>query len=178
MEDLLLLVARDSLRSSFGLPPENPLASPFKSPEKGASFITLHKRDRLRGCSGTIFPARSLLEDVKSNTCGAAFTDPRFPRVTVEELEELRIELSLVSPVERLFPSSEENLLTLLRPGVDGLAIVSENLQGTFLPSTWTLFPAPKDFFKALKEKMGIALPQPFEEIQFFRYTVTSRKEQ
>src|SRR5215207_3344011 len=68
--------------------------------EPGATFVTLKQRDQLRGCIGSLQPYRPLIQDVKSNAIAAAFRDPRFRPLSAQELEDTRIEVSLLSPQE------------------------------------------------------------------------------
>ena len=89
----------------------------------GAVFVTLTKAGRLRGCTGSIEPRRSLREDVMRNACAAAFHDSRFPPLPAAELPQVRIEVSLLSPTEQLFFMTREDLQGQLRPGLDGLIL-------------------------------------------------------
>ena len=64
----------------------------------GAAFVTLWKRQQLRGCMGTAFPMEPLYRSVMRGAEGAALHDPRFPSVAAEELTDLRLEISILSP--------------------------------------------------------------------------------
>src|SRR5687768_10626149 len=70
--------------------------------DPGACFITLRMGEALRGCIGTLRAHRPLVDDVKANAVGAAFRDPRFSPLTLEELDRTRLEISLLSPLEPL----------------------------------------------------------------------------
>ena len=65
-----------------------------------ATFVTLTKAGSLRGCTGSLEAVRPLALDVVENACHSAFRDPRFPPIQMSELLSLRIELSVLSPLE------------------------------------------------------------------------------
>ena len=73
----LLPIARASIASQLGKAhPADESAAWLR--EQGASFITLHLQQKLRGCIGSLRAHRSLLDDIKANAQAAAFRDPRF----------------------------------------------------------------------------------------------------
>jgi AmmeMemoRadiSam system protein A len=76
--------------------------------EKRGVFVTLHARGRLRGCIGVIEACEPLGESIARCAANAAFADPRFSPVSQEELRELQIELSLLSPPEPILPQHIE----------------------------------------------------------------------
>lgn len=120
---------------------------------------------------------RPLLEDLQSNTRGAAFRDPRFPPVEVAELAGLTIEVSLLSPLERVEFDSEADLLKQLRPGHDGLLLEHGFHRGTFLPAVWRELPEPGMFLRRLKVKAGLAADFWSPEIVVRRYSTRSWSE-
>jgi AmmeMemoRadiSam system protein A len=95
--------------------------------EKRGVFVTLHTRGRLRGCIGVIEPVEPLAESIARCAAGAALHDPRFSPVRVEELPELRIEISLLSPLEPILPENIEI-------GKHGLLIAQGSKRGLLLP--------------------------------------------
>jgi AmmeMemoRadiSam system protein B/AmmeMemoRadiSam system protein A len=91
-------------------------------------FVTLKKKDRLRGCIGYLKGIMPLYQAVIDNTISAASRDPRFPPVTPSEEAKLHIEISVLSPLRRV--TDVEDIVV----GRDGL-IISRGLQkGTLLP--------------------------------------------
>ena len=70
--------------------------------EKRGCFVTLHKDGILRGCIGTIEPVRSLAFNVEENALNAAFHDPRFPAVEIDEMSDIDIEISVLTVPEKL----------------------------------------------------------------------------
>ena len=123
----------------------------------GASFVTLNKQGRLRGCIGSLEARRSLALDVRENAVGAAMRDPRFPPVRPEEVDNLHIEISVLSTPESLDYENADDLLAQLRPGVDGVVIERDWRRGTFLPQVWEKIADPQQFLKRLCLKAGLS---------------------
>lgn len=135
-----------------------------------ASFVTLHKGDKLRGCIGTITAFQPLVSDVAYHAHAAAFSDHRFSPVCLEEFPELSIHVSVLSVPEPLYFSSEEQLLEQLRPGVDGLILQEGWHRGTFLPSVWESLPEPRLFLQQLKRKAGLPADYWSNTLKISRY--------
>jgi AmmeMemoRadiSam system protein A len=124
--------------------------------QAGASFVTLNKKGRLRGCVGSLEARRPLVLDVQQNSMGAAFRDPRFPPVQPEEVDGLDIEISVLSSPERLDYDGPEELFDELRPGVDGVVIERGWHRATFLPQVWEKLPDKGQFLQRLCLKAGL----------------------
>lgn len=135
------------------------------------SFVTLTKDGKLRGCVGTISPQRPLAVDVVKNAYAAAFKDPRFDAADRVEIDELRLQISVLSqPVELRF-ESELDLLRQIHRGVHGLILTDGAQHATFLPAVWETIREPEDFLSQLKKKVGLASDYWSESIQAKRYT-------
>ena len=145
--------------------------------EKKACFVTLMLNRQLRGCIGSLEAYRTLLEDVKENAISAAFREPRFPPLTLEELDEIRIEISLLSAAAPIYFAGEEHALKQLRPGVDGVILHYAKQRATFLPQVWDKFAEPAAFMNELKLKAGLNGGFWDESIQLYRYTVEKWQE-
>jgi hypothetical protein len=172
----LLAIARGAIASELGeVVPDFADADWLRTPS--ATFVTLHLRGQLRGCIGSLQARRPLGKDVAMNAKAAAFQDDRFSPLSRQEYPELVIEVSLLSPLEAVVFDGQEHLLSLLRPGVDGLVLEFEGKRGTFLPQVWAQLPEPSIFLDQLKRKAG--LPAPFwdADIRISRYTVTEWKD-
>ena len=139
--------------------------------QPGASFVTLKKAGELRGCIGSLEAHRSMVEDVAHNADAAAFTDPRFPPLREDELNGLELDISLLTPAEEMHFTSEADLLSQLRPGIDGLILEEGYRRGTFLPSVWEQLPQPEQFLQHLKLKAGLPPNHWSENIRISRYT-------
>lgn len=139
-----------------------------------ATFVTLEKNDQLRGCIGMLEACRPLAKDIADNSYAAAFSDSRFLPVTEDELQDLSIHISILNPAELIHCESEAELLTLLRPNIDGL-ILDDGLQrATFLPSVWESLSDPTAFVQNLKIKAGLAPNYWSPKIRAYRYTTES----
>lgn len=127
---ILLETARRSIETAFEgkywLPSDTQLTQTLKV-ECGA-FVTLHLHGRLRGCIGNIVGVRPLYKTVAEMARAAAFEDDRFRPLTREELEQVHIEISVLSPLRQI-PSPDEIVL-----GRDGVLMVKDGRSGTFLP--------------------------------------------
>ena len=95
--------------------------------ERRGAFVTVHVRGRLRGCIGIIEPADPLGEVIAHCAAGAALHDPRFAAVRAEELADLNIEISLLSPLELISPDKVEI-------GRHGLLVWRDAHRGLLLP--------------------------------------------
>jgi len=144
----------------------------------GASFVTLHIGDALRGCTGRLEPVRPLVADVAYHAFCAAFLDPRFEPLREEEHGNLRVHVSVLSPRKRLSVSSEDELLAALRPGVDGLVLEEGGLRATFLPAVWAQLPSPRQFLQQLRLKAGLPLGYWSKTLRVSRYTVQDVEDQ
>jgi AmmeMemoRadiSam system protein A len=123
----------------------------------GASFVTLNRDGRLRGCIGSLEARRPLVLDVQQNAVGAATRDPRFPSVRPEELDDLTIEISVLSLPEPLQYDSVEDLCNKLRPSVDGVVVERGWHRATFLPQVWEKLTDRHQFLQRLSLKAGLA---------------------
>jgi len=143
---------------------------------QGACFVTLLKQGRLRGCIGTLDAYRPILEDVICNAYSAAMSDPRFPPVTSEELDQLELSISVLTDPQEIMVASESELRERLVPQVDGLILQDGSHRATYLPSVWEQLPDRADFIRELKLKAG--LPQDYwsSTIRCFKYRVQSIK--
>jgi len=140
--------------------------------DQRATFVTLREPDHtLRGCMGTSEAARPLVEDVCRNAYSAAFMDPRFAPVRGDEVEGLDIQISVLSPLEKVEADSEVSLLGIVRPGVDGLLIEEGTHRGTLLPSVWEVLPDPRVFLRELWLKAGLAPGHWSPSLRVYRYT-------
>jgi AmmeMemoRadiSam system protein B/AmmeMemoRadiSam system protein A len=140
--------------------------------QAGASFVTLMRAGRLRGCIGSLSAVRALRADVAENARGAAFRDPRFAPLTAQEWPECRVEVSLLSAPKPLRFADEDDLLSQLRPGEDGVILEADGRRGTFLPQVWETLPRPQLFLRELAKKAGLAADTRLARCRVSRYRV------
>lgn len=162
--ETLTALARSAIESSFERLPPGPgeliarsaphsMTSPLRRP--AATFVTLERGARLRGCVGTLTALRPLAADVVRNARMAA-RDPRMEPVEPREVPHLRITVAVLSPSNALAVDSFAGLFDLLRPGTDGLTFIgAEQRRATFLPSVWRGLREPERFVAALLRKGG-----------------------
>ena len=140
--------------------------------ELGATFVTLRWRDgRLQGCIGSLEPVRSIVDDVARNAIAAGMFDGRSAPIVLGDVDQLHVELSILSPLERIAFTDERSALAALRVGVDGVVLIHEGRRATFLPVMWPRLPEPKTFMAALKAKAGLAAGFWSAELELYRYT-------
>lgn len=172
----LLAIARGAIAEQLGAA-SPPIDETEWLNEPGATFITLTRAGTLRGCIGSLEAARPLRADVESNALAAAFSDTRFPPLSAREYREIKVEVSLLSPMQPVMVESETQALALLRPGIDGVLLEYGQQRGTFLPQVWEQLPEPRAFLAHLKKKAGLPADFWAEEVRLSRYTVTKWRE-
>jgi AmmeMemoRadiSam system protein A len=155
----LLRLAREAME--YGVrgqkpPPLDESALMPRLRENGASFVTLTVRGQLRGCIGALEPYQSLAEDVREHAVAAALEDPRFPAVSERELNGIQIEVSRLTRPIPLEYADAGDLLSKLRPHVDGVILRDGTHRATFLPQVWEKIPDPAEFLSNLCYKMGV----------------------
>jgi AmmeMemoRadiSam system protein A len=175
----LLQLARDSIH--YGLEHGEPLPVDTASFDEqlqrnGAAFVTLQINHQLRGCIGSLEAFQPLVEDIAHNAFAAAFRDPRFPMVSADEIDQLDIHISILTPAQEMTFHSEQDLLDQLRPGIDGLILEYGSHRGTFLPSVWESLPERRDFFDHLKMKAGLTADFWSDDVRVSRYETESIK--
>ncbi len=169
--EMLLSIARAAISCALGMPKSADEDGEWLT-EPGACFVTLTQHGRLRGCIGSLEAHRPLLTDLKSNAVAAALHDTRFMPLKPAELADTDIEVSLLSPITEMKFNSEADVLTQLRPGVDGIVFEFNGYRSTFLPQVWEQLPSPRQFLGQLKRKAGF--PEDFwdKDVKISRYSV------
>lgn len=125
----LLRIARATLREharSGKLPPGKPHRDTLLAP--AAVFVTLHHDGELRGCIGTTTADRPIFRAVQEMAVAAATRDPRFPPVSLDELAEIDIEISVLGALSRV-PGPEDVVI-----GRDGVVVEGRGHRGLLLP--------------------------------------------
>ncbi len=127
-KDALLAVARETIvaRLEARSPRYGPVPPTLASP-RGA-FVTLHADGVLRGCIGHIVATDPLIETVREMAAAAAFHDPRFPPLALDELPSITLEISVLGPLERVAKIDE------IIVGEHGLYVKRGGLSGVLLP--------------------------------------------
>jgi AmmeMemoRadiSam system protein A len=169
----LLGWARASI--AYGLGGEAPAApqSPAFELSCGA-FVSIHEEGGLRGCIGRIRGGPPLLETIREMAAAAAFEDPRFSPLSKEEFGRIDIEISLLSPLERVNDVAE------IEVGRQGLYIVKGWHSGLLLPQVATEYGWDRaTFLKQVCHKAGMqeeAWRAPDAELYVFECLVFGEK--
>lgn len=145
--------------------------------DRGAVFVTLHKDGELRGCVGSLYPRQAVVADIAANAAAAALEDGRFEPLAPEELDDVRISVSLLTGYERIDYRDEADLLKQMRSGTDGIVIRDGDRQGLFLPSVWEQLPDKKSFLNNLKLKAGMSPSFWSNDIKVYRFRTVEVKE-
>jgi MEMO1 family protein len=111
--------------------PDFKVESPTLKENRGA-FVTIHKRGQLRGCIGYIEGQGPLHKTIERMAEAAAFKDPRFTPVKENELPELELEISVLTPLKRITDVNE------IQVGKHGIYIVKGMWAGLLLPQVAT----------------------------------------
>ena len=168
--DTVLKICKDSILSGFQLGEITPKDYPCVLEETGASFVTLELAGILRGCIGSVIAHKPLVKDLIKNSHAAAFSDPRFNPLTIDEYNKISISVSLLSKPKRIEFRDEEDLLNKLVPYEDGLIIRDGNYQAVFLPIVWEQLPDKHEFLKELKLKAGMDENYSSETLEAFKF--------
>lgn len=124
----LLRLAREAVEASARNLRLSEMATPPDAPaECCGAFVSLHKGEHLRGCIGHIEALKPLGQTVRECAFSAAMFDPRFHPVTPDELAELRIEISVLTPFFDIAPEQVE-------VGLHGLLVSRGTHRGLLLP--------------------------------------------
>ena len=168
----LLQHAARSILAALKAAPAGTISIAPELAEKGAAFVTLQKDGKLRGCIGSIVAHQPLIEDISQNAQKAAFQDPRFPRLTLDEIKtgSIHIHISVLSPQTPMTFKDEADLLSQVRPHRDGLVLQDHGRRGVFLPSVWEQLPDARNFLNHLKRKAGLPETHWSDTVQIWRY--------
>jgi AmmeMemoRadiSam system protein A len=172
---ILLQTAREVIGARLAARmPTFPPPTPALSTPCGA-FVTLKAAGQLRGCIGHITASRPLVETVKEVALSSAFEDPRFPPLRAEEWSQVKIEISVLSPFERITDAAR------IEVGVHGILVRRGYRSGLLLPQVATEQGWERDaFLSHTCQKAGLpadAWKSPDTQIEIFSALVFHEKE-
>lgn len=127
-KDELKKIARESILATFTGRRYQPGVLSETLRQRCGAFVSLHEHGRLRGCIGHFGEDYPLFEIVGEMAKAAAFEDPRFPKVSRQEIPQLDIEISVLTPMRRIYDLNEFIL------GKHGIYIRKGLCSGTYLP--------------------------------------------
>ncbi len=144
-EDRYVKLARETIIKYVSAGERNTVpawAPPEMTERKAGVFVSIHKEGRLRGCIGTILPVRgSVAEEIISNAISAATRDPRFDPVRPDELDQLEINVDVLTTPERIESRAQLDVKRygvivssgsrrgLLLPDLEGIDTVDEQVE-------------------------------------------------
>jgi hypothetical protein len=163
--------ARAHLREALGGPPAERPAEPWCA-EPAATFVTLRWTDgELQGCIGSLAAVRPIADDVADHVVSAALHDPRSEPIGLGDVDDLDLEVSVLTPLEPIEFTDEASALDAIRAGVDGLVFSAHGRRSTLLPIMWEQLPDKKTFMSALKQKAGLSSKFWSDDVKLWRYT-------
>lgn len=122
--------------------------------KKGNCFVELFINGNLRGSMGNFNGELSLVASIVQNAIGAAFSDPRFPKLTLMEFYKIRISISILSELEEITVSDSNDLIKKFPKGY-GITMVSDKGRSLMLPHMWEKFLTHEKFLSELSSKAG-----------------------
>ena len=134
---ILIKLARDSIISFFSGKFLH-MHESDKYIDKLGVFVTLNKYDQLRGCIGFPEPVYDLQRGIVEAARAAAFKDPRFPAVTESEMEDITVEVSVLTKPKLLEVEDPKEYLDKIKIGKHGLIIRTGFQSGLLLPQVFT----------------------------------------
>jgi AmmeMemoRadiSam system protein A len=162
MNDIIIGLAKAAILVTFNQHEDFNLENALKQypqlKENGAAFITLNKEpnEQLRGCIGSLQSYRPLYKDIIANAQAAAFHDPRFKPLAQKELNDIKIEVSILSEPKPLSYKDINDLQEKITPFKDGVVLKYKTYQATYLPQVWEHLPKFNDFFHSLCMKANL----------------------
>ena len=177
MNDIIIALAKAAILVALNQPEDFDLENALKNypilEEDGAAFVTINKEpnEQLRGCIGSLQAYRPLYKDIIMNAQAAALRDPRFAPLSVEELKEISIEVSILSKPQPLQYDDIDDLKSKVVPFEDGVVLKLDGKQATYLPQVWEQLPKFDDFFSSLcmKANLGSNCLSQHPEISTYR---------
>jgi uncharacterized protein (TIGR00296 family) len=134
--EFLVKLARESIETFINKRKklEVPENTPKTLKEEMGAFVTLNKDGLLRGCIGYPEPIEPLVNAVIDVAVSAAVNDPRFSPVTASELDDLAVEVSVLTKPELIEVNKPEGYMDKIKIGEDGLIIERGPYKGLLLP--------------------------------------------
>ncbi|HTN28686.1 MAG TPA: AmmeMemoRadiSam system protein A, partial [Burkholderiales bacterium] len=173
----LLALARAAIAQKLGAGNAGPTIDQGWLSQTAATFVTIQKEGKLRGCIGSLEAVRPLRDDIGENALAAAFRDPRFSALSVDEWPHCSVEVSLLSRPKTIRFADEADLLAQVRAGEDGIILEHAGKRATYLPQVWEGLPDKQRFFAELKRKAGIPPETGLGRCKVRRYRVAKWKE-
>ena len=183
MNDIVIALAKAAILVALDQPEDVDLEDALKAypslEDNGAAFVTLNTEpnEQLRGCIGTLEAYRPLYEDIILNAQSAALRDSRFSPLRAEELNHIKVEVSILSEPKVLLYNDIEDLKTKITPFKDGVVLKHGAHQATYLPQVWEQSPQFDAFFSSLCLKANLAGDCLLDHPEILTYQVEKYQE-
>ena len=120
-------------------------------------FVTINKENDLRGCIGYPTPVKRLCDGLVDAAISAAIRDPRFTPVTIDELDKITFEVTVLTPPEEIKVEEYSEYLSEIKVGRDGLIVENGFSSGLLLPQVPTEYGwNEKEFLEHTCQKAGL----------------------
>lgn len=173
---ILLKIANEAIKEQFYTTKKQSKDELLKEFEylniNSATFVTIKLNNQLRGCIGSLIAHRSLYEDIVSNAKAAAFNDPRFKPLSIEEFGQIELELSVLSKPKKVEYKDIFELKTKIKPKIHGVILKYQGHQATFLPQVWEQLLSFELFFEHLCQKAEVGADCLEKEAEIYTYEV------
>ncbi len=183
MNDIIIALAKAAILVALNQPEDFDLEHALKTypvlKEDGAAFVTLTTgpNEQLRGCIGSLQAYRPLYKDIIHNAQAAALRDPRFLPLRLEELEHIKVEVSILSEPQHLDYDDIDDLKNKVVPFQDGIVLKLNGKQATYLPQVWEQLPKFDDFFSSLCMKANLSSDCLSQHPEISTYRIKKYKE-
>ena len=183
MNDIIIALAKAAILVALNQPEDFDLEHALQAypvlEEDAAVFVTISTQpnEQLRGCIGSLQAYRPLYKDIISNAQSAALRDPRFKPLTLKELDQITIEVSILSEPKVLVYDDIADLKSKVVPFQDGIVLKHNGNHATYLPQVWEQLPRFDDFFSSLCLKADLANNCLSDHPEISVYQVKKHKE-
>ena len=182
-KEYLLKIARRAMQKYFqdeGVFQVEEDELPQSLKEKRGTFVSLWKNNELRGCIGNLESEKSIYQSVIDNCLASALLDSRFTALKSNELNDIKIEISILSELKKLSNfTNYDSFLKYLNKYKPGLLIKKGTYQATFLPQVWEDLNSAELFISHLCEKAGLEKDEWKKmDLEIYRYSAEVFKEE
>ena len=182
-KEYLLKIARRAIQKYFqdeGVFQVEKDELPQSLKEKKGTFVTLWKNNELRGCIGDLESEKPIYQSVIDNCLASALLDSRFTALKGDELNDIKIEISILSELKKLPNFTDyDSFLKYLNKYKPGLLIKKGAHQATFLPQVWEDLSSAELFISHLCEKAGLEKDEwKRMDLEIYQYSAAVFKEE
>nr|WP_268840316.1 AmmeMemoRadiSam system protein A [Photobacterium iliopiscarium] len=153
-------IARDAIRGHFSdkaISTSAPKLEHYtrKMLQPAACFVTLEVNGQLQGCIGSTIATKPLILEMHNKAIGSAYEDRRFMPLAEDQLNDLSIEVEVLSPLVVQPFTTEADLFEYLSHNKQGVLLTDRHVQTIVLPSAWRRGLSTLQFIQLLKQKAG-----------------------